>query len=313
MRTRNNRKGPHIEVTSFGLDMGAFGTAEKTQLARADRVGNYVYVTLFKNHPLNQKLPANKRIEIIRNKSNDFFRLLRHFSRRIFVDVPIDLQSLPHIPGTIKRPVDSALDGQSPLSRDIGSHVARFSFLFNNAFGQDCYEKALGTTVYETYPKASLKRIGLNYEKYKTTGKERSFIRSISSNKWCNELIHNNVYSNNLLDNALKLKLQADTSQLRITDDQFDAIICALTGVLVPINGFNELELNQILSEFPISQSYSLPKGYVIMGKHQRETIRRSIKSIIVREEEQWKDEFVSDPMSMVIQRFRTRRLIMFT
>ncbi|MCQ6963683.1 hypothetical protein PV02_11620 [Methanolobus chelungpuianus] len=181
----------------------------------------------------------------------------------LFVDVPIDLQNLPFIKNAVyswqlsKRPVDYAFNALPPFADRIGATVVRFSninSIINDDIGNQC-----GTRIFETYPAASLKQIGLNNSNYKNS------IISFEDNEWKGDI--------KLAAIAQGLGFVSN-KQISLNDDEIDASICALTGVLSSINLLKDNELGiKIKTEIETkigsnpfeNTNFEPPKGYVLI------------------------------------------------
>ncbi len=190
---------------------------------------------------------------------------------RLFVDVPIDLQGLPcpvnptYIWQLTNRPVDEAFNGLSPLADRLGSCVSRFlcilqkldkRFLTNSEF--------LGKKLFETYPAASLENINLNSVKYK--GGEGA---QYNGSAWRG--ISNKDKQKDKDKKLAKLLNDLDwkaSPYTKLNDDEFDAALCAVIGVL-PENEYwlQGVELNNTINNKLNSGIFVGPKGYVILKK----------------------------------------------
>jgi len=169
----------------------------------------------------------------------------------LFVDVPIDntyFNDAYNNPGYIwqlnLRPVDRAYNGQRPLGSLMGGYVQQFKYMYNKS------ELTLGENLYETYPAASLIELGIN-AKYKKT------ISVYKENKWTTSI-------GGICD---KLNISPiDNTELKINDDEIDAVLCALCGVVDDkyILKGNDLE-KHINSRINNSKRYKAPKGYVLL------------------------------------------------
>ncbi|MBO2945651.1 DUF429 domain-containing protein [Paenibacillus sp. F411] len=308
-------------ITAFGIDMGAFGTSEKTILVRADRIDSTIYLTVYEENPLQVKPNSSGKLDEVKKITKTFFESIKKSGKRLFIDVPIDLQGLPHCIDpiydwqTYKRPVDRAFEGQAPLARDIGTHVARFSFLFYQNYTSRERESTLGSTVFETYPRATLQRLGLKYEKYKSDRAKRyvSQIFSKRNSLWEATPGNDNPNSRNLRYNVNMLRLKQIGKKVILGDDQFDAIICAITGVLVPIAPVTEGELNELLKKkgYFNSEPFKVADGYVLLcPKHlsKKNSIKtpffRGISNIYIRTESSWSNDFLLENAWQSINRF---------
>lgn len=205
-------------VTAFGLDLSGY-SGEGSSLAEVRRKANGTYsATVFRGHPFAQSREGRHRLAtIVNDERAALASLLRN--GHLLVDVPIDLQSLPE-PTTphfiwelTARPIDFAYGALRPLADRIGAPVARFRHIVADQSIRDATESG---GLIETYPAASLLCMKLPSEGYK---KQKI---TWDDGRWIGE---------NLADIAQGLRLVA-TSAVTLTDDDIDAIICALVGVV---------------------------------------------------------------------------------
>jgi len=124
----------------------------------------------------------------------------------VAVDVPIDLQGLPTPEGyqfiweLTKRPVDYAFDALAPLADRLGACVARFKAVV----ATDVLRAELGRRLFETYPAGSLRVMGAPYQGYK----------GVAGRHLCTAIAHTLGFHH-----------------CDLSDDELDAIICAVTAV----------------------------------------------------------------------------------
>jgi hypothetical protein len=140
----------------------------------------------------------------------------------VLVDIPIDLQGLPCPANAcftwelVKRPVDYAFDALAPLANWIGSPVARYQHMLRMLREEEPDENP--NEVLETYPAATLKKLGLWCKEY---GKQPI---EFAQGRW---------EGAPMARIANELKIVADEGE-KLTGDEFDAAICAITGVVAP-------------------------------------------------------------------------------
>jgi hypothetical protein len=191
----------------------------------------------------------------------------------IVVDVPIDLQGLPHafnyVPAfhwqLTQRAIDYVLSGLPPLADRIGAAVARWRALA--PFGMDL----LGKRLFETYPASSLllsdcvaegyKRSEARYLEDRWLGRSPKH-RSEAKRDWNPEhplaCILNGV------------RAQAG-DEFCCDDDYVDALLCALTGLPGP-----QVLEGKALRQYVMSQAdrqrrricsdWSPPQGYRLLN-----------------------------------------------
>jgi hypothetical protein len=183
----------------------------------------------------------------------------------LIVDVPIDLQGLPDATGgrfvweLTKRPVDMAFDALPPLADRIGATVARFRRVLQDIDGD---ASTLGQRVWESYPAASLTLLGLPTRGYKGTTAFNDVSRWRADGK------------DAPLADVLTSLGWSSSPGVQINDDEFDAILCALTGIVNADGRLEGADLeNEILDrlserggecqsrDFPATP----PRGYVLL------------------------------------------------
>lgn len=247
--------------TAFGLDIAGYSTG-KSGFARADINSNkLIEVMVYKEQGqiFARKIKGENLIKDIVQMEKEV--LLACCKRGpIFVDIPIDLSGLlppanvSFIWELTQRPVDFAFGAMPPLADRIGSPVARFLNMYLHI--QKEFKDPLGKQIFETYPSRSLFCMGLRHKKYKK--QEICF----SKMNW-----RPNETNKGLFEIVNGLKLSADEG-VCLNDDELDAVICAITGVVDEeycLQG-NELanEINRLISN---DKQYSAPVGYVILKK----------------------------------------------
>lgn len=294
--------------------MGGFTTSLKTKLVRADRIGRNVYITLFDNHPLQKPVSDNIPLMPILESGAKLLRLFQ--SKEIYVDVPIDLQGLPYVNKpqyvwqAIKRSVDMINDALSPYAHTIGSQVTRFDHLLQIAFNKKKYNR----TIIETYPKKSLMNLDLYFNKYKglsvasCPGWKQEWL--VVKQKMSKDKDIKNC--SRLVNNLNKLGIIAYGRNLRIDDNVFDAIICALTGIVEYRHRYSSKEIHSIIN----SRGYlkrvpcNSPQDYAVISK---KNLRKSLNGILLGidniyfrvEEAGWNNVFVTEDLYSAIKRFR--------
>jgi hypothetical protein len=246
----------------FGLDLSGYGTG-KSSFARADRLTDEtILVTIFNDHPFQKKFHGR---DLLDGDAHGELEALRRCGviGPIFVDVPIDLQGLPVIDENCfvweltHRPVDKAFKALPALAERIGFPFARFKRLYHllATGGED----PLGDWLFETYPAASLDSLDLPAEGYK--GKRAVF----RDGRWSGE--------GTIAQIADGLRLRAE-EELSLTDDDLDAVICAVTGVAGQQHQLEGDALSQVIRQNLVNETpeqyhsrlrSTPPRGYVLL------------------------------------------------
>jgi len=158
---------------------------------------------------------------------------------KVMVDCPIDLQDLPtpsrvtepwHL---VKRPVDHALGGMPPLADRIGAPAARMNHLWRlvNAEAGD----PLGLSLFETYPAGSLRLLGLPHRKYK----DGEGAITCREGRWGDTTLWT-------IGETLGFE---GADGLRLSHDEVDAAVCALTGVFEDNFRLHEQDLEEAIAK----------------------------------------------------------------
>lgn len=235
------------QEVGFGLDPGGYSTS-KTVLAALIREGTVGQVYLLRGCPFSCKLPKDNSIQKTIETERRELKLLIS-AGNIAIDVPIDLQNLPRVTDPIhswqltKRPVDNAVGGMAPLASLIGHLAARFQSVLSTPD----LNAQIGNRIFETYPKPALRKmLGSNWnkaKKYKNSENARVLI--------CNHL---------RIGPIEEVK----------SDDDLDAIICAMTAIAKPSELFSP-------ADYPSAGTYNLPLGYRLLSQNPFEEIRVSV------------------------------------
>ncbi|MGH6713133.1 MAG: hypothetical protein ACREEK_29780 [Bradyrhizobium sp.] len=192
-------------MIGFGLDLSGY-TTNKTSLAAVVTNGEVAEAILLRNSAFfgarDTSLPLQ---EVARAEARDLKRCLD--IGPVAVDIPIDLQDLlfPERAKVIweltRRPIDKKLKAMPPLADRIGSPVARFSAIMREGNFAD----RLGNDLFETYPSENLRRLRLA-----ATDTEGRISRQEARQEFFRTL-------------AMEIS--------RATEDDLDAILCALAAV----------------------------------------------------------------------------------
>ncbi|GFO95997.1 hypothetical protein ig2599ANME_0181 [groundwater metagenome] len=250
-------------ITAFGLDIAGYSTG-KSGFVRADRKDdNLIEITVFKEHSFAKICDSKTSLEndIVKNEKELLIACCK--KGRLLVDIPIDLQGLPcpknvrFIWELVKRPVDFAFEAMPPLANLIGYPVARFLNLFSS-IQED--KDPLGKQIFETYPAGSLKLLksqmpNLPNNKYKK--QQTTFRKGI----WNSE----NGINLSKIANCLKLTSE---KEITLNDDELDAIICAITGVVDEKYCLYGDELSDKMKKLKGAENFSricAPAGYVLL------------------------------------------------
>lgn len=266
---------------AFGIDLAGYSTG-KSGLAKAQRddAGN-IAVTIFRGHPFSRQSNGFARVDDVVVKEVGI--LVQLLSKgKVLIDMPLDLQSLstPNCATQIwqltKRPVDYVFSALPPLADKIGSPVARAQIILATLKERSPEQIRFGDNLYETYPAGSLELIELPRKGYKD--QSITFVEG----KWRGE---------SLATIANGLRLQAG-SEISLNDDDVDAIICALTGV---VDSSDVLETDLLEKEIADRLKQSLPPSVEIVDPMPPKGYRllRSMKSIkeITVTECNWEDQ----------------------
>ncbi|MCA9232394.1 MAG: DUF429 domain-containing protein [Planctomycetales bacterium] len=245
------------DTKAYGLDLAGYST-KGSALAMAERTGDAITVTIMRGNVFAKQAAGTDNLATVSDPElNELKRLMKEAP--IYVDVPIDLQGLPAFKGATKvadltkRPIDQALGALPPLADKIGSYVARMQHL-RRRLTTESGTDPLGTDLFETYPAASLKQSGYSREGYKGTAEFDGTQWIGVGAKKDTEQKKNNTLAGLL--NDLQWKAAKD---FRLVHDEFDAAICALTGL------DNQLKGVELRRAALLSANQDLPTGYVIL------------------------------------------------
>ena len=202
---------------SFGLDLAGYtaGGSALAEVLHADGHGEY-QARVYRQHPFATTAQGRDHLtSVVEDERDALARLLR--LGRVLVDIPIDLQGLPSPPKPVfvwqltARAVDFAYGGLRPLADRIGAPVARFLNLLAGLDRDDHLR--------ETYPAGSFSCMEQSW-KYKRQTIEWD------GDRWV---------GGSLAEIARSLRLVAAAPiELTLTDDDVDALVCALTGAVPP-------------------------------------------------------------------------------
>ena len=263
--------------TAFGLDIAGYSTG-KSGFARADFIDkNSIEVTVYQDHIFSK---TSKRKDEIKDQVKMEKELLLACCKKgtIFVDIPIDLQSLLKSQNVFftweltLRPVDFAFDAMPPLAAWIGSPVARFLNLFSSI--QEDFKYPLGKQIFETYPACSLNLLGLPSKNYKNSE------ISLKNMQWIPK-----KSGEVLVEIANGMNLTAKEG-ISLNDDELDAVICAITGIVDENYRLQGNELTEYInSSISNGNRYPAPMGYVLLKKKPEININITKKIVKSHEE----------------------------
>ncbi len=254
-----------MSTISYGIDLSGYSSG-KTALVKAEKSENSIKLEIIEEHPFKNKRKGTDGINVTKEEVNDFEKIIE--SGKLYIDVPIDLQGLPepdnpeYIWQLTSRPVDRAFGALLPLADRIGACVSRFKYLLKRS-GK---EEELGANLFETYPAASLKLMGLKNEKYKGNNGV-VFIKY----EW--KAIGGDKKDENLASilNSLGWRSSDNT---KLNDDEFDAALCAIIGISPENSRLQQEELdkkiNQLLNVNDCK--FKSPDGYILL-KEKSESV----------------------------------------
>lgn len=207
--------------TAFGLDIAGYSTGKSGFVRACYKSDNSIVVTVYRGHIFSKKYSTKDSLDNVANRERELLLACCRNSS-LMVDIPIDLQDLLHpnnaafVWQLTLRPVDYAFGGIAPLANYIGAPVARFHNIISVSTGMDEIEPIVGKNVFETYPARSLGLLKLPDKMYK--GHKISF----KNGHWTGGVA---------AEIAEGLGLIAKNGDI-LNDDELDAIICALPGVV---------------------------------------------------------------------------------
>jgi hypothetical protein len=259
---------------AFGLDLGGY-SAGRSAFVRASLLSpDEVEAVVYRGHAFSKKPgKGNPFVQIVEEEVELLARCLDRAP--LYADVPIDLQGLP-CPGgevyawqLVKRPVDFAFGALPPLADHIGSVVARFrNVLLRLPLGQ---RDPLGGILYETYPAGSLRLLGLPHKGYKGEGKKYCITYDT---RWVSYDQEGGV----LAGIANELGMFGQPGQM-LNHDEFDAVVCALTGVVDSDCLCQGEDLETFISEKigDVQIDATSPKGYALI-RRKPEAMRIAVR-----------------------------------
>ena len=251
-------------ASAFGLDLSGYSSGGSA-IARATIENDNCTAAILQDQPFRKTRSGTDALGPIGSEEADFLVDLINV-HPVYVDVPIDLQDLltperaHYIWELTNRPVDKAFQALPPLADRIGGYVARMRNLWhhlNNRLGCE----PLGTSLFETYPAASLWLSGLPYTKYKG----RCYF---DNHNWVGHSAKqkDEQNKNNTLASILNTLSWHAGHNFHITNDEFDAIVCALTGTgNVLSDTYSHCALSNRINTILGGNGYASPHGYQLL------------------------------------------------
>lgn len=248
----------------FGLDLAGYSTG-KSGFASA-RVKNHIEITIYTGHCFAIKLKGYQPLASSVTAERDLLTVCCK-KGHIMVDIPIDLQGLPMTNDVnfawqlTMRPVDYAFGALPPFAQLIGAPVARFLYLIKTLPSE-----WIGTHIFETYPVMSLKLL-----EHHTLGYKGSPI-VFREGHWQGSGMA-------IMANAIGLKAAEATT---LNDDEFDAVVCAITAVADESCLLKGKPLDDLISAKINAGSFSAPASYVLLQKLSEAEIyvtRKTVKN----------------------------------
>jgi len=236
----------------FGLDLAGYSTG-KSEVAVAQFENGTLQITLLGQSPFSRKTKSSNNNDYLgKLEAAEIDAMLK--IGNLAVDVPIDLQGLPHTPaspfvwGQTKRPIDFALGALAPFADRLGSVVSRFQ----NALRFTAASELLGKKLFETYPSGNLAALGSLAKGYK--GAQQHVNRD-------------------QIATFLGLSLSG------MSDDELDAAICAVTAVAPAEFILEKSDLSEYLFNKTGTEYVDIPRGYRLLRtflSNKTEVIRSS-------------------------------------
>ena len=259
--------------TAFGLDLSGYGSG-RSALARARTDGRDIRVAILEGTVFSRRFGDGAALApVIAEEAALLCACME--DGPVYADIPLDLQGLPDTPApaytwqTAKRPVDRALGAMAPLGDRIGWPVARMRAIL--ARMRETRRITLGRDIFETYPAASLRSTGLSARGYKPR-------RAIRADGVWREADGNGPLA------ALCTALDLEASDgLTLTDDEFDALVCAVTGAASKADRLEGPSLETVIASgmakrFPDAPS-APPAGFAILARRPEGKIILEIAS----------------------------------
>jgi hypothetical protein len=258
-------------AVSYGIDLGGYSTGT-SRVVRAEGTGTGGVV---KAHLVqsswSESVDGSSPVQAYRKRIDSEMSKWEP-SSSIVVDVPLDLQGLPHVVGhapafhwqLTQRPIDYALSGLPPLADRIGAAVARWRALSPFSAEQ------LGSRLFETYPAGSLLLSG-----YASEGYKRSEVCRLEG-KWVGRTPKHRSEAKRDWNPQHPLARIMEGLHVRATekflcnDDDVDALLCALVGLpglhVVEWESLREYVMGEATRQRrPLHSDWKTPQGYRLL------------------------------------------------
>lgn len=276
---------------AFGLDLAGYSSAGKSKLVFFQKQSDMVATATVIEVPVFKRRHEGKNLLVtVTDEEVRLFKACLTMGFPLLVDVPIDLQGLPSPERThwvwqlTQRSVDRAFNGMAPLASLLGYATARFRNLLRVVESELSQADLLGKTIWETYPAAGLKQI-LRRKPKPYKARTTRFIGS----EWvaCEQPNQEAIDNTGLCQLATDLHLSSSDEQAW-SDDDIDAVICALTGVLTGSDCLEGEDLRLKIEEKLTLKGFKNmpaelckpPVGYVLPLRNPFRQIRLDRKNI---------------------------------
>lgn len=205
----------------WGIDIA--GRTGNNGVAKGEFEGSTLEITIYTNNGFTVKKGRDY------DYAEDIFTKILRSNSILVIDTALDLQKLGNWKELfekikenweeVKRPIDYAYKGLTPLADLFGAGVVR-THRFLSSFDKNWQNNLLGTSVYETYPAAILRELSekSNLEVFPTGYKGK--VAVLGENSWQGE-----PEENNLARSLNSLGFKADF-RTTLNDDEFDAALC---------------------------------------------------------------------------------------
>lgn len=233
---------------SLGWDLAGYGDSGSA-LCRADRNGDTITAAILRAPFICR--PRHKITASIHATVDTEVEMLRRFAKigNTYLDVPVDLQLLGRLVDhlqdeqamyywqLVKRPVDHIFKALEPLASNLGFAVARTSHILGRLTAENAGPK-LGECLFETYPAATLQLVWdtnkwteAKYKGGKIIYQDGKWQGQTGKKKNAAARAKEERKNAGLATLANNLGFQAAEGS-EMNDDEFDAIICAMTGCI---------------------------------------------------------------------------------
>ena len=185
--------------------------------------------------------------------------------RPVAFDCPIDVQGLAS-PSDVDyvwqlrlRPIDHLLNALAPLGSLLGIVVARCRCTL--AYGNLSHQ--LGRSIFETYPKAILERLGLTAVKKWSATLFPNAPPEVNANAPGRNAEQEEVATGHVLDLLDRLHVGVVQEQLNLSDHDLDAILCAIP--LLSDEMVDEDAITEELRQAYPGMQFRAPRGFVVL------------------------------------------------